>query len=100
MRSWFLKFARAGDPDAREGFQVSQSPFTLPPDSATLDPTTKRALTICNLFVNHWLRIDDIASLLEEDRRAVIQTLIRRNIIYDRRHSRRTAPRGNERRSH
>jgi hypothetical protein len=86
------------DPEAREGFQVSQRPFTLPPDSATLDPTTKRALTICNLFVNHWLRIDDIAGLLEEDRRAVILTLIHRSIIYDRRHRGGTAPRGNERR--
>ena len=100
MRFWFPKLARAGDPDAREGFQVSQSPFTLPPDSATLDPTTKRALTICNLFVNHWLRIDDIASLLEDDRKSVILTLIQRNIIYDRRHMGRTAPHGNERRSH
>ena len=87
------------DAEAREGFQVSQTPFTLPPDSETLDPTTKRALTICNLFVNHWLRIDAIASLLEEERRAVILTLIRRNIIYDRRHRGGTAPRGNERRN-
>jgi hypothetical protein len=100
LRSWFLKFARATqqlDAEDRDGFQVSQRPFTLPPDSATLDPTTKRALTICNLFVNHWLPIDGIASLLEEDRRAVILTLIHRNIIYDRRH-RRGTPRGNERR--
>ena len=100
LRSWFLKFVRAVDPETRDGFQVSQRPFTLPPDSATLDLTTKRALTICNLFVNHWLRIDDIASLLEEDRKAVILTLIHRNIIYDRRHTGRTAPHGNERRGH
>ena len=101
LRSLFLKFARATqklDAEDRDGFQVSQRPFTLPPDSSTLDPTTKRALTICNLFVNHWLPIDGIASLLEEDRRAVILTLIHRNIIYDRRHRRDTAPRGNERR--
>jgi hypothetical protein len=87
------------DAEAREGFQVSQRPFTLPSDSATLDATTKRALTICNLFVNHWLPIDAIASLLEEERRAVILTLIHRNIIYDRRHIGGTAPRGNERRN-
>ena len=64
----------------------------MPPDSTTLDPNTKRALTICNLFVNHSLRIDDIASLLEENRKAVILTLIHRNIIYDRRHTGRIAP--------
>ena len=103
MRSWFLKLARATqklDPEARDGFLVSQKPFILPPDSATLDPATKRALTICNLFANHLLRIDDIASVLEEDRRAIIQTLIHRNVIYDRRHhqGRSTAPRRNERR--
>jgi hypothetical protein len=101
LRSWFLKFAKAmskADLEAREGFEVSRRPFTLPPDSATLDPTTKRALTICNLFVNHWLRIDDIASLLEEDRKAVILTLIHRNIIYDRRFRGGNPPRGNERR--
>ena len=103
MKSWFVKLARATrklDSEARDGFLVSQKPFSLPPDSATLDPSTKRALTICNLFANHLLRIDDIASVLEEDRRAIIQTLIHRNIIYDRRHhhGRSTTPRRNERR--
>ena len=101
MKSWFVKLARATrklDSEARDGFLVSQKPFSLPPDSATLDPATKRALTICNLFANHLLPIDDIATVLEEDRRAIIQTLIHRNIIYDRRHhGRSTAPRRNER---
>jgi hypothetical protein len=80
--------------ETRDGFQVNQTPFTLPEDNLYLDPNTKRALTICNLFVNHLLPIDDIASLLEEDRRAVVLALINGNIIYDRRHRQGSAPLG------
>ena len=85
--------------ETRDGFQVSENPFTLPDDSFNLDPAAKRRLTICNLFVNYRLPIDDIASLLEEDRRAVILALIRRNIIHDRRHQPGSAPQGKERRT-
>ena len=35
----------------REGFLVTNKVFTNP--SSALDPTTKRQLTICNLFANH-----------------------------------------------
>jgi len=84
--------------EIREGFRVNPNPFTLPYDSVSLDPKTKRALTICNLFVNHWLPIDDIAGLLEEDRRTVILSLIRGNVIQDRRHAQGGAPLGKERR--
>ena len=48
----------------REGFQVTNKVFTNP--SSALDPTTKRQLTICNLFANHGLSIPDIVRVLDE----------------------------------
>src|SRR5688572_26770751 len=42
-------------PITREGFRLERDRFTLPKDTATLDPKSKRAITICNLFVNHKL---------------------------------------------
>jgi hypothetical protein len=82
----------------REGFQVNENPFTLPEDSINLDPKAKRAVTICNLFVNHSLPIADIASLLDEDRSTVLLSLIEAGIINDRRHKEGSAPSGTERR--
>jgi len=40
----------------------------LPNDASGLDPKSKRAVTICNLFVNHKLA-PDIVRLLNETRR-------------------------------
>src|SRR5262245_4526943 len=90
-RSMFLRrvgrYIQAKQP-CRDGFQVSDNPFMWPENSAHLAHNTKRALIICDLFVNHCLPIDDIASLLEENRKTVILALIERNIIHDRRQSR------------
>ena len=36
----------------RDDFQLKENHFALPEDSINLDPRKKRALTICNLFVN------------------------------------------------
>ena len=82
----------------REGFVVNQSPFVLPHDSAAFDPKMKRALTICNLFVNHRLPIDRIARLLDQNRGTVIAELINQNIIADRRQRLLGAPEGKDRR--
>jgi hypothetical protein len=109
LRSTFLQFSRAiqnsglskmkqSNSLVREGFQVSENPFTLPADGVNLDSTTKRAVTICHLFVNHWFTPSEIANLLEEDRRTVILALLHRHIIFDRRHTRGSAPLGIERR--
>jgi hypothetical protein len=96
--SSFLKFRRAMSRHTREGFVVNQSAFVLPHDSAALDPKIKRALTICNLFVNHRLPIDRIARLLDQNRGTVIAELINQNIIADRRQGLLGAPEGKERR--
>ena len=69
----------------RDGFQVREEEFTLPEDSINLDRKTKRAVTICNLFINHHYGISDIVRLLDEDRRNVIQVLVQKGIVNDRR---------------
>lgn len=50
----------------REGFSILVPQFELPTDSVAFDRSTKRALTICNLFINHRLPVSQIAQLLEE----------------------------------
>ena len=37
----------------QDGFQVRENQFPMPEGTWNLDPQTKRAVTICNLFVNH-----------------------------------------------
>jgi hypothetical protein len=59
--------------------------FDLPNDTTALDPTTKRAMTICNLFVNHQLSIVNIKQLLDEDLERIVRVLIENGILQDRR---------------
>jgi hypothetical protein len=72
-------------PITREGFRLETDRFTLPKDTATLDPKSKRAVTICNLFVNHELPLTNIVRLLDEDTERVIVTLLEQGILQDRR---------------
>ena len=53
----------------REDFQLKEKYFVLPEHSIDLDPRRKRALTICNLFVNHQMSISNIQRVLDEDSR-------------------------------
>ena len=69
----------------RDGFHVREGKFTLPDDTWNLDPQSKRAVTICNLFVNHHYGISDVARVLDEDRRNVVLALLKKGIIRDRR---------------
>ena len=69
----------------RDGFQVWEGKFTYPAETWILDPQTKRAVTICNLFANHQHSISDIVRLLDENRRFVILALLINGIIRDRR---------------
>ena len=71
----------------REGFRLTELRFVPPQDTGTLPAAQKRAITICNLFANHHKSIDQIAQLLDTDRRTVILALIQRVLILDRRHS-------------
>ncbi len=82
----------------REGFQVLEDEFNLPADISNFDPKSKRAMTICNLYVNHQYNISDVVRVLDEDRRHVIHVLLKKGIIRDRRVLRTTSPEGIERR--
>ena len=82
----------------RDGFHVRQQEFPLPEDPWALDPQTKRAVTICNLFVNHRYGISDIARVLDEDQRNIVLVLIKQGIIRDRRRGQTRPPDGIERR--
>jgi hypothetical protein len=65
---------------------------------SALDPKSKRAVTICNLFVNHKLALTDIVRLLDEDTGRVILALLEQRIIQDRRDNPQEPPDGKERR--
>ena len=82
----------------RDGFHVLREQFTLPKNPSTLDPETKRAVTICNLFLNHRLSLSDIVRVLDEDNGRVVLALLEQRIIQDRRILPRVAPKESDRR--
>jgi hypothetical protein len=82
----------------RDGFQVWEGKFTYPAETWTLDPRTKRAVTICNLFVNHHYSISDVVRVLDEDRRHVVLVLLKQGLIRDRRLRQTIPPQSIERR--
>ena len=67
----------------REGFQVTKKVFVDSPNA--LDRSTKRQITICNLFANHQLAISDIVRLLDETYGHVVNVLIKHGYIHERR---------------
>ena len=83
----------------RDGFHILVEEFALPTDTWKLDPQTKRAVTVCNLFVNHEYGISDIARALGENRKNVIRVLLKQGIIRDRRVREITPAQGIERRT-
>jgi hypothetical protein len=85
-------------PVTREGFRLTRDRFNLPKDTSALDPKSKRAVTICNLFINHKLGINDIVRVLDEDHEKVILTLLDEGIIVDRRDDNSKKTSGQERR--
>ena len=82
----------------RDEFQLKEKHFALPENSITLEPQRKRALTICNLFINHNMSISNIERVLDEDHGKIVQALIASGILYDRRQIAGRPPVGIERR--
>jgi hypothetical protein len=82
----------------RDGFQVRKHEFPLPEDTSNLDPQAKRAVTICNLFVNYRYGISDVVRVLDEDRRNVVLALLKQDIIRERRVQQGRPPEGIEHR--
>jgi len=78
------------EPLERNGFRVTTKVFTSPQNATSLDPVTKRKITICNLFVNHRLSLADIVRVLDEDYKHVVGVIIEQGFVHDRRRS----PRG------
>ena len=83
----------------RDGFHILVEQFALPTDNYNLDPQSKRAMTICNLFVNHQYNIPDIVRVLDENHRNVVLELLKKGIIRDRRMRQAAPPEGIERRT-
>jgi hypothetical protein len=69
----------------RDGFLLARDHFLLPKEAMALDPKTMRALTICNLFVNHRLAFIDIVRVLDENTKNVILSLLEHGVVQDRR---------------
>jgi hypothetical protein len=70
-------------------FELERSSFEMPEpekyDLYYLDSSSKRKMTICNLFMNHRKTIPEIASLLEVSRKQVIDALMENKVLKDRR---------------
>ena len=73
--------------------------FEVPKDVSSLDPQTKRAFAICDLFLNHKLALGDVVRLLDEDNGTVVLALLEQGIIRDRRKKPRPAPEKERRKS-
>ena len=73
-----------------EGFRLTKQNYVGPEDTVNLPTNEKRTVTICNLFSRQQKAIDEIAELLDTNRRTVISALIHENLILDRRHSTKT----------
>ena len=77
----------------RGGFKIRRKTFALS-NNGSLDPVTKRKVTVCNLFINHRLSIADVMRVLDEEYGRVVNILIEQGLLYDRRKQRREpAPR-------
>ena len=74
-----------GKEKERDGFKVKRKTFAQPPNGVLLDSSTKRRMTICNLFVNHKLSIADIMRVLDEAYGRVVVVLLEHGVIQDRR---------------
>jgi hypothetical protein len=73
-------------PEHREGFQLRAIKLIPPSDMAALDPQTRRELMICDLFLNEKLTISEIIGVFDEENyRSVVQALIKRGALLDRR---------------
>jgi hypothetical protein len=69
-----------------EGFRVTQEKYIALEDTTDVPADQKRTITVCNLFANQQMAIDEIAKLLDTNRRIVVSALLHEGIL-DRRDS-------------
>lgn len=70
-----------------EGFRLTKQKYLGPEHTVNLTGSEKRTVTVCNLFSRQQKGIDEIAELLDTNRRTVISGLIHEGLILDRRGS-------------
>jgi len=71
--------------DTRDGFHVERDKFDFPEDFEDLSACAKRAVTVCDLFLNNSFTVDMITRFLHDDYGNVVRTLINQGVIKDRR---------------
>ena len=84
------------DDNSRDTFRLSGKEFHIGWQTLHLNPQVKREATICNLFANHGLAVTDIIRILDENYENVIHSLIKHQIVLDRRQQPRGASRSDE----
>jgi hypothetical protein len=72
-------------PLMRDGFHVLRDRYSPPADSTQLAPEAKRKITICHLFLNYKLSINDVVKTLDESYKHAVNVLIEQGIIQERR---------------
>jgi hypothetical protein len=72
-------------PAMRDGFHVLRDRYSPPADSVQLAPEAKRKISICHLFLNYKLSINDVAKTLDESYKHTVSILIEQGIIQERR---------------
>ena len=78
------------DTTLRDGFRLKQQSYKLPQDLTRLDPSSRKEMTICNLFLNERMGIQDIVHLLDESYGNVVSILISQGVVCERRKARQT----------
>ena len=87
-RTWTHLLITFYDNYTIEGFEKTNKKFELPADLVNLEATTKRQMTICNLFANQNLSIREIVKLLDSNLHQVVPALIDQGLIKERRRNR------------
>ena len=73
------------EPIFYHGFPVLGEKFEFPSETRDLDPKTKREVTICNLFINQKLSVPEIICVLDEDHGHIVNVLLNRRVVGERR---------------
>ena len=85
--------------EIRDGFDLYKDKFEFPPNFAILSTDGKRAVVVCDLFINGGFTVEKIMQFLEENYGNVVRTLIAQGVIKDRRFVFGKSPSGQERRA-
>src|SRR5262249_11050264 len=99
VRKKKAKSFKGDSPDKLGGFELLQSHFELSSAQIqALDAQGTDDANICDLFVNGRLGLTEVASLANTTEEAVVRTLLKREIVRDRRGQAGQPPDGIERR--